>query len=99
MAILSVYAPIRDSPDDAKDAFYFELQRILDSVQGHGIMSVAGDSNTTASKPDANAHGVTIRRTIKDRCSNNKRLLQVAKYNNLCLVDTQFEHKKHHLVT
>ena len=99
MTILPVYASIRDSPDDTKDAFHFELQRILDFIPGHDILSVNGDSNATVSKPDANANGVIGRRTIGDRCPNDKRLLQLAKYNSLCLVDTQFEQKKHHLVT
>ena len=36
--ILSLYAPIRDIPDDAKGPFYFGLQRILDSVPGGEIL-------------------------------------------------------------
>jgi hypothetical protein len=89
VTILSVYTPIRDSADDAKDAFYFELQRILASIPGRDILFVAGDINARVGKPDANTEGVIGRHTIGDRCSNGKRLLQLAKYNNLCQVNTQ----------
>ncbi|KAK2720480.1 hypothetical protein QYM36_004384 [Artemia franciscana] len=40
--ILPVYAPIRDSPDDAKDAFYFEL---LDCVNGLDILFNSGQAS------------------------------------------------------
>ncbi|XP_065578565.1 craniofacial development protein 2-like [Artemia franciscana] len=74
-------------------------QGILDSVPWRDILFVAGDFNARIGKTDANTEGLIGRHTIGDRCSNGERLLQLAKYNNLCLVYTQFEHKKHHLVT
>ena len=99
VTLLSAYAPIRDSPDDSKDAFYFELQRILDFVPGHNILFVAGGFKSRVCKSDTNTKGVISRHTIRHRCLNGESLLQLAKYNKRCLVNIQFEHRKLHLVT
>ena len=79
---------MRDSPDDTKDAFYFELKRILDSVPGRDILFVTGDFNARMGKPDANPERVIERHTVGHRCPNGERMLQLAKYINLCLVNT-----------
>ncbi|KAK2707113.1 hypothetical protein QYM36_014964 [Artemia franciscana] len=69
VTLLSAYAPIRDSPDDSKDAFYFELQRILDFVPGHNILFVAGGfkSRVLALKNPNNAHKMVKQSARSDR--------------------------------
>ncbi|KAK2719618.1 hypothetical protein QYM36_005182 [Artemia franciscana] len=74
---LSVYTPIRVSPDDAKDVFYFELQRILDSVLGSNILFVAGDFNARVGKSDAKTEGGIERYIIRERSQNGERLLSL----------------------
>ena len=99
VTILSVYAPIRDSPDGAKNWFYLELQKMIDSVPECNILFVTGDFNTRVGNLNTNTKGVIRRHIMRDRCSNGERLLQLAKYSNLCLVNTQFEIEKNHFVT
>ena len=99
ITIIAVYAPIRDSSDAVKDAFYYDLQRIIDKTPRRDMLFVAGDWNARLGRVDPDTAAVIGRHTVGDRCINGERLLQLARYNNLCVTNTLFEHKRLHLVT
>ena len=45
LTILSVYAPIRDTPDQLKDKFYADLQLTLNKIPRKDILAISGDFN------------------------------------------------------
>jgi hypothetical protein len=45
VTIVQVYAPINAADDEEKDAFYDQLQQVLDSIPAHDLKLVMGDFN------------------------------------------------------
>ena len=45
LSFMQCYAPTNDAEEEAKDTFYLQLQKALDSVPSHDVLLVIGDLN------------------------------------------------------
>lgn len=97
MTVIQVYAPTEEADDADKDAFYEQLQDILDEAPSHDVKLVMGDWNAQL---DQNRSGLeqvkgpyaSGRRTT----GNGERLQLFCGINNLAISNTFFAHRNIH---
>jgi hypothetical protein len=53
--VLTVHAPTEDKPDDVKDSFYEELERIFDKFPKYHMKILLGDFSATVGREDITA--------------------------------------------
>ncbi|XP_045467858.1 craniofacial development protein 2-like [Harmonia axyridis] len=95
--IISVYAPDISKPSEEKDAFYEDLQRVLDGIPGKDEIMLLGDFNARV--------GNGVIRGLKNRFNeenineNGEQLIQTCAQNELRINNTFFPHKPQHSFT
>jgi len=91
VSLIAVYAPILDSDDLVKDAFYNELQATVNKITANDMLVIAGDWNDRTGKADAQNRTSLV-------LANGDRRINFAFSNHLTVSNTKFQHPEHHLV-
>ncbi len=88
-----------DADDDAKDAFYSQLEAFVGEVPTGDILVVAGDWDAYTGPADDTLRHVLGSFGLGTHCSNGERLVNFATDNRLVATNTRFQHPRRHLVT
>lgn len=94
--ILSCYAPTLDSPEDAKDAFYEQLDAELQRTPISDKLLLLGDFNARVGSSHQAWTGVVGRHGIGKVNTNGQRLLSLCSQNQLVITNTIFKTKDIH---
>ncbi|XP_065562438.1 craniofacial development protein 2-like [Artemia franciscana] len=86
LTILSVYAPIRDAPDQLKDKLYADLQLTLNKIPRKDILVIGVDFNARIGTRLNDSERAIGNHGLGDRCINGVRLLMFAMLNNLSVL-------------
>ncbi|XP_047470538.1 craniofacial development protein 2-like [Penaeus chinensis] len=96
--IISAYAPTLDAADDRKDAFYEDLQKLIESIPKKDQIYLLGDFNARVG-PDNQAWPLCLGQFGYGKVNENgQRLLEFCTYNNLCITNT-YNGKDRHKVS
>ncbi|XP_013771510.1 craniofacial development protein 2-like [Pundamilia nyererei] len=98
--VIEVCAPTEDTDDMDKNAFYDELQMVLDEVHRHDIVILMCDFNAEIG-PDRNGFEQMIgpHGSAANTNDNGLRLTSFCAANNLCVGNSYFHHKQIHKKT
>lgn len=97
VTILNVHAPSEMKEDETKDAFYSEIEQVLNSLSSTDVKMVIGDFNAQVGKEDC-FRSVTVIHSLHD-LSNGCRVASFAISNGLVIKSTQFQRKDIHKVS
>jgi hypothetical protein len=94
LTLVGVYAPTNDPKHRAQsEAFYEELQTVLDDLPASHLMMVLGDFNARVGGFDEDLAKIVGRFGIDDLNDNGRRLMQSCVKNDLAVMGTFFSHK------
>ncbi|XP_057183106.1 craniofacial development protein 2-like [Triplophysa rosa] len=86
LTIIQVYAPTTDADEDAREAFYSELQQLIDSTPKKDAILIIGDWNAKVGEKEepgkAGKEGLGYRNEAGDR------LMEFCHENCLCIMNT-----------
>jgi hypothetical protein len=100
LTLVGVYAPTNDPKHRAQsEAFYEELQTVLDDLPASHLMMVLGDFNARVGGFDEDLAKIVGRFGIDDLNDNGRRLMQSCVKNDLAVMGTFFSHKQAHKYT
>ncbi|BHF80935.1 hypothetical protein SprV_0702406400 [Sparganum proliferum] len=99
IAIVAVYAPTSAAEQRDKEAFYSQLQALVERLPRRDLLIVAGDWNGRTGPGDPTTSHLLGRFGLGSRCENGERLLNFADRNRLLVTNTCFQHRKKHLLT
>ena len=95
--VIQVYAPTEEAQEEDKDAFYEQLQDVMNDVPNHDLKILMGDFNAQIDNDRTGFEDVvgpfgSARKTN----DNGERLLSFCNVNGICVGNTFFEHKNIH---
>ncbi|BHF60393.1 hypothetical protein SprV_0100335800 [Sparganum proliferum] len=99
ISIVAVYAPTSAAEQRDKEAFYSQLQALVERLPRRDLLIVAGDWNGRTGPGDPTTSHLLGRFGLGSRCKNGERLLNFAVRNRLLVTNTCFQHRKKHLLT
>nr|VZI09395.1 unnamed protein product [Spirometra erinaceieuropaei] len=99
ISIVAVYAPTSAAEQRDKEAFYSQLQVLVERLPCRDFLIVAGDWNGRTGPGDPTTSHLLGRFGLGFRCENGERLLNFADRNRLLVTNTCFQHRKKHLLT
>ncbi|BHF73707.1 hypothetical protein SprV_0401678900 [Sparganum proliferum] len=99
ISIVAVYAPTSAAEQRDKEAFYSQLQALVERLPRRDLLIVAGDWNGRTGPGDPTTSHLLGRFGLGSRCENGERLLNFADRNRLLVTNTCFQHRKKHLLT
>nr|VZI38299.1 unnamed protein product [Spirometra erinaceieuropaei] len=99
ISIVAVYAPTSAAEQRDKEAFYSQLQALVERLPRRDLLIVAGDWNGRTGPGDPTTSHLLSRFGLGSRCENGERLLNFADRNRLLVTNTCFQHRKKHLLT
>nr|VZI25315.1 unnamed protein product [Spirometra erinaceieuropaei] len=99
ISIIAVYAPTSAAEQRDKEAFYSQLQALVERLPRRDLLIVAGDWNGPTGPGDPTTSHLLGRFGLGSRCENGERLLSFADRNRLLVTNTCFQHRKKHLLT
>ncbi|BHF75255.1 hypothetical protein SprV_0501835100 [Sparganum proliferum] len=99
MAYVRLKAPTSAAEQRDKEAFYSQLQALVDRLPRRDLLIVAGDWNGRTGPGDPTTSHLLGRFGLGSRCENGERLLNFADRNRLLVTNTCFQHRKKHLLT
>ena len=95
--VIQVYAPTNEAPEDVKDAFYEQLQAVIEDTPTHDMLILQGDFNAKVGRPGTGEEGIVGKFGLhEDRTDNGDRLVSLCMTYNLSIVTTAFKHKEIH---
>ena len=95
-----MYAPTNEAEDEAKETFYDQLQKVLDTVPRHDMLLVMGDWNAKVGERQEGENGIVGKDGLMcERNDNGDRFVSFCAYNNLAITSTMFPHKDVHKYT
>nr|VZI51359.1 unnamed protein product [Spirometra erinaceieuropaei] len=98
-SIVVVYAPTSAAEQRHKEAFYSQLQALVERLPRRDLLIVAGDWNGRTGPGDPTTSPLLGRFGLGSRCENGERLLNFADRKGLLVTNTCFQHRKKHLLT
>nr|VZI35910.1 unnamed protein product [Spirometra erinaceieuropaei] len=99
ISIVAVSAPTSAAEQRDKEAFYSQLQALVERLPRRDLLIVAGDWNGRTGPGDPTTSHLLGRFGLGSRCENGERLLNFADRNRLLVTNTCFQHRKKHLLT
>nr|VZI49150.1 unnamed protein product [Spirometra erinaceieuropaei] len=99
ISIVAVYAPTSAAEQRDKEAFYSQLQALVERLPRRDLLIVAGVWNGRTGPGDPTTSHVLGRFGLGSPCENGDRLLNFADQNRLLVTNTCFQHRKKHLLT
>ncbi|BHF70237.1 hypothetical protein SprV_0301328700 [Sparganum proliferum] len=99
ISIVAVYAPTSAAEQRDKEAFYSQLQALVERLPRRDLLIVAGDWNGRTGPGDPTTSHLLGRFGLGSRGENGERLLNFADRNRLLVTNTCFQHRKKHLLT
>ncbi|XP_061769322.1 craniofacial development protein 2-like isoform X3 [Nerophis ophidion] len=100
VTIVQVYAPTEVASEEDKDAFYSQLQAVLDAIPSYDIKMLIGDLNAEV---DGGRRGLNAtvgpHGSANSTNDNGERLLLLSSTNGLSIGNTFFKHKQIHKMT
>nr|VZI18646.1 unnamed protein product [Spirometra erinaceieuropaei] len=99
ISIVAVYAPTSAAEQRDKEAFYSQLQALVERLPRRDLLIVAGDWNGRTGPGDHTTSHLLGRFGLGFRCENGERLLNFTDRNRLLVTNTCFQHRKKHLLT
>ena len=94
LMVIVAYAPTNQDSTEVKDQFYHQLDCVMHTTNGSGMVVVLGDFNATIGEE---VLGVTGPHALGQHTSDNgERLLSFATTHGLCITNTMFQHKRIH---
>jgi hypothetical protein len=94
------YAPTNVAKDEAKDAFYDELNECLRNIPRKEAIVLAGDFNATLGPCQAADSRFLGKHCIdRERNDNGHRFISLLSHHDLFAVNTRFRHKRRHMET
>nr|VZI52488.1 unnamed protein product [Spirometra erinaceieuropaei] len=94
ISIVAVYAPTSAAEQRDKEAFYSQLQALVERLPRRDMLIVAGDWNGRTGPGDSTTSHLLGRFGLGSRCENGERLLNFADRNRLLLTNTCFQDRK-----
>ncbi|BHF62735.1 hypothetical protein SprV_0200572100 [Sparganum proliferum] len=98
ISIVAVYAPTSAAQQRDKEAFYSQLQALVERLPRRDLLNVAGDWNGRTGPGDPTTSHLG-RFGLGSRCESGERLPNFADRNRLLVTNTCFQHRKKHLLT
>ncbi|BHF67943.1 hypothetical protein SprV_0301097200 [Sparganum proliferum] len=98
-SVVSVYAPTSAAEQRDKEAFYSQLQALVERLPRRDLLIVAGDWNGRTGPGDPITSHLLGRFGLGSRCENGERLLNFDDRNRLLVTNTCLQHRKKHLLT
>ena len=83
----------------AKDTFYLQLQKALDSVSSHDLLLVIGDLNAKVGRSNEGREKTMGKNGCGEMNENGERLADICGLNDLVVGGIIFEHKQIHKLT
>ena len=99
LSVIQCYAPTNDAEEEAKDTFYLQLQKALDSVPSHDVLLVIGDLNAKVGRSNEGREKTMRKNGCGEMNENGERLANICGLNDLVIGGTIFEHKEIHKLT
>ena len=99
LSVIVGYAPINDAEDEAKDAFYEQIQDLLSTVPDRDMKIVLGDFNAKVGNCNVGQEQVLGKHGLGTINENGVRLVSLCSANNLVIGGTMFNHKNIHKYT
>jgi len=97
--IVQVYVPTEDASDIDKDAFYDQLQDVIDDTS-HDVKLLLGDFNAqTDNKHQGLVHVIGPHGLARHTTDNGERLLLFCNVNGFCVGNKYYPHKDIHKKT
>ncbi|BHF78245.1 hypothetical protein SprV_0602135700 [Sparganum proliferum] len=94
ISIVAVYAPTSAAEQRDKEAFYSQLQALVERLPRRDLLIVAGDWNGRTGPSDPTTSHLLGRFGLGSRCENGERLLNFVDRNRLLVTNTCFQHRK-----
>ena len=99
LSIVVGYSPINDASDDAKDAFYEQVQDLLSDIPDRDMKMLVGDFNAKVGNSNLGHEQVMGTHGLGNMNENGMRLVSFCTANNLIIGGTKFKHKDIHKYT
>jgi len=93
ITLVSAYAPTLASPENAKDEFYDQLDRVLTSVPYHHKLILMSDFNARVGHDSEAWEKILGRHGLGNENSNGTRLLSLCAVHQLSITNTLFQQK------
>lgn len=97
--LISVYAPTMTNPDENKEAFYQQLDEVIQGVPAEDKLIILGDLNARIGSDDTTWTGIIGQHGIGHENSNGKLLLTLCSQHKLSITNTFFQLKDAHKTT
>nr|VZI07984.1 unnamed protein product [Spirometra erinaceieuropaei] len=94
ISLVSVCAPTSAAEQRDKEAFYSQLQALVERLRHRDLLVVAGDWNGRSEPGDLTTGHLLGRFGLGSRCESGERLLNFADRNRLLVTNTWFQHRK-----
>lgn len=96
LSIISAHAPTEEKNDDVKDAFYDDLETLLNSCPRHDIKIILGDLNAKIGK-EAEFQSISGKHSLHHESNENGlRVISFAAAHDMVVASTRFPHKDIH---
>ena len=96
VTIVQVYAPTNAANDEEKDAFYDQLQQVIDSIPAHDLKLVMGDFNAQIGADNRGWEANMGKWATGEMTDNGIRLLSFCSSMELKVGGSMFQHKDIH---
>ncbi|XP_076442782.1 uncharacterized protein LOC143281455 [Babylonia areolata] len=91
--IISAYAPTMTNPDDIKEVFYKELNRVITAVNHKDKLIILGDFNAHVGRDHSTWHNVLGLNGTGNCISNGQLLLSLCAQDEISIANTIFQHE------
>ncbi|KAL9977333.1 hypothetical protein ACROYT_G014723 [Oculina patagonica] len=99
LTVITCHAPIEDTEEAQKDAFYDQLQQAFQDVPSHNVLCVIGDFNARVGNDNEGCEKIMGKNGCCNINDNGHRLCDLCVENNLAIGGTLFPHREIHKMT